>query len=138
MRYIAKSYAMKGERALARDWYLKAIVEAPYLREAYVDLAGLCYEDGVWDGVLYFTGCALQITSRPRSYICEAAAWGSLPHDLRAVALYQVGRCREALEAARYALALERGNERLQNNVALIEKRLEKEESGGLHGAMAM
>ncbi|MCU6702970.1 glycosyl transferase family 2, partial [Muriventricola aceti] len=73
MRYIAKSYLNKGERVQARDWYLRAIAEAPHLREPYMDLALALYEQGEWDGVLYFTGCALAITYRPRSYICEAA-----------------------------------------------------------------
>lgn len=34
MRYIAKSYLNKGERAQARDWYLRAIAEAPHLQGA--------------------------------------------------------------------------------------------------------
>ena len=84
MRYIAKSYAQKGKGRLARDWYLRAIAEAPHLREPYMDLAMLLYEQEQWEGVLYFTGCALEILKRPRTYICEAAPWGSLPHDLRA------------------------------------------------------
>lgn len=123
MRYIAKSYAMKGERRLARDWYLQAIAQAPHLREPYIDLAFLLYEDKAWDGVLYFTQCALEITYRPRTYICEAAAWGSLPHDLRSIALFQTGRIQQALEEAQSALALEPKNERLQGNVALLRQR---------------
>ena len=43
MRYIAKSYLNKGERAQARDWYLRAIAEAPHLREPYMDLALALY-----------------------------------------------------------------------------------------------
>ena len=121
MRYIAKSYAMKGERQTARDWYLRAVAEAPHLREPYMDLALLLYEDGAWDGVLYFTGCALAIRQRPRTYICEAAPWGSLPHDLRCIAFYQTGRMDSALEEARLALELEPGNPRLAGNVRLLE-----------------
>lgn len=83
MRLIARSYAKKGQRRLARDWYLQAIAQAPHLREAYIELAMMLYEDKAWDGVLYFTQCALEITQRPRTYICEAAPWGSLPYDLR-------------------------------------------------------
>lgn len=124
MRYIARSYAGKGDRALARDWYLKAVAEAPHLREPYLDLALLLYEDGAWEGVLYFTGCALAITDRPRSYICEAASWGSLPHDLRAVAFYQTGRLPQALAEAQTALALSPRDGRLQNNVKLLEQEL--------------
>ena len=122
MRYIAKAHTMKGESAAARDWYLRAIAEAPHLREPYVDLALLLYKEEAWEGVLYFTGCALAISRRPRTYICEAAPWGSLPHDLRAIAFYRTGRTAQALEEARKALVLEPGNERLQGNVELLEK----------------
>ena len=122
MRYIAKSYVMKGEPAVGRLWYLKAIAEAPHLREAYMDLALLLYDEEEWDGVLYFTGCALAIKERPKSYICEAAAWGSLPYDLRSIALYQTGQTEEALLAARKALEIEPGNERLRGNAELLEK----------------
>ena len=127
MRYIARSWAMKGKRQLARDWYLRAIAEAPHLREPYTDLALLLYEDGQWDGVLYFTDCALAITQRPRSYICEAAPWGSLPHDLRAIAFFQTGRLEEALPEAREALALEPTNQRLADNVSLLERKIKGE-----------
>ena len=124
MRYIARSYAMKGERRTARDWYLRAIAEAPYLREPYVDLAMLLYEEGKWPGVLYFADCALEIAERPKSYICEAAAWGSLPQDLRSIALYHTGQLEQALAACRSALAIEPGNARIRANAELIESQL--------------
>ena len=124
MRYIAKSYAMKGQPQQARDWYFRAIAEAPHLREPYMDLAYLLYQEEEWEGVLYFTGCALAITERPRTYICEAAPWGSLPHDLRTIAFYRTGRVSRALAEARKALALEPGNQRLQGNVILLEQAL--------------
>ena len=122
MRYIARSYAMKGERQTARDWYLRAIAQAPHLREPYLDLAMLLYEQEEWDGVLYFTGCALAITRRPRTYICEAAPWGSLPHDLRSIAFYQTGRPRAALEEAQKALTLDPSNSRLSSNAAFLAR----------------
>ena len=125
MRFIAKSYLMKGERQLARDWYLRAIAEAPHLREAYMNLASMLYEEENWDGVLYFTGCALSIVHRPRTYICEAAPWGSQPYDLRTIAFYRTGRLQESLDAARQTVALEPGNKRLQDNVAILERLLE-------------
>ena len=123
MRYIAKSYLMKGERKKARDWYLKAIVQAPHLREPYTDLAHALYEEEEWEGVLYFTGCALAITHRPATYICEASAWGSLPHDLRAMAFFYTGRTEEALEEARKALALAPEDKRLLGNVKALEEK---------------
>lgn len=127
MRYIAKSYAMKGERRLARDWYLQAITQAPHLREPYMDLASLLYEEEDWEGVLYFTQCALQIEERPKTYICEAAPWGSLPHDLRAIAFYHTSRSGLALQEAQKALELEPANERLKENVRLLTELSQKD-----------
>lgn len=126
MRYIAKAYWNKGEKLEARDWYLRAITEAPHLREPYVDLAFMLYLQGEWEGVLYFTACALAITDRPASYICEAEAWGSLPYDLRAMAYYRTGAYAQAVEEAKKALEKEPGNERLQKNLALMEQKLQK------------
>ena len=71
--------------------------------------------------MLYFTGCALEIRNRPRSYISEAESWGSLPYDLRAIAFFKTGRQREALEEAQLALACEPQNQRLKQNVEILE-----------------
>ena len=65
---------------------------------------------------------ALRIAVRPRSYICEASAWGSLPHDLRALALYHTGSYQAAAEEAGRALALEPGDQRLKENLRLMEQ----------------
>lgn len=121
MRYIARAYAGKGEAMLARDWGLLAVAEAPHLREPYMDLAMLLYEQEEWEGVLYFTGCALGITERPRTYICEASSWGSLPYDLRAMAYYHTGRRGEAILAAEAALEREPDNARLQSNLLAMQ-----------------
>ena len=82
----------------------------------------MLYELEEWDGVLYFTSCALAITVRPRSYICEAPAWGSLPHDLRSIAFYHTGAYQEALAEVKKALELEPGSQRLQANRKLMEQ----------------
>ena len=123
MRYIARACEAKDQPDAARDWLLRAAAEAPHLREPYVDLAMLLYRQEEWDGVLYFTGCALKLTRRPRTYICEAEAWGSLPWDLRAMACWHTGRVREAAEAAREAARLEPSNDRLRNNAEFLRER---------------
>lgn len=124
MRFIAHSLHMKGKFREARDEYLRAIAEAPHLREPYVDLSELLYELKEWYGVLYFTECALRITVRPETYICEAKSWGSLPHDLRAIAFYNTGIMQNALDEAEKALSIEPDNERLKNNVTLIRNEI--------------
>ena len=124
MRYIARAYHEKGEVAAARDWDLRAIVEAPHLREGYMDLAWLLYEQENWAGVLYFTGCALEIRERPRTYICSAEAWGPLPHDLRAMAFYRTGQVAQALRETERALELSPGDRRLAGNAELFRREL--------------
>ncbi len=121
MRFLARAYAEKGEYASAHSWYLRAIAQAPGLREAYVELAQLLYKQKRWDGVLYFTSCALAIKERPSSYICEADAWGSLPHELRCCAFFHTGRSSQALQEAKAALRCAPSDPRLRENVRRLE-----------------
>ena len=94
-----------------------------------MDLSWMLYEQGDWEGVLYFTGCALAIRERPRSYICEAAAWGILPHDLRAIAYYRTGRTAQALRETELALEQSPENERLLGNADLYRRKLREQAS---------
>ena len=138
MRYIARAYANKGERRQALVWYLRSAAEAPHLREPYMDLAAFLYQWQEWDGVLWAVGCALAITDRPRTYICEAAAWGSLPWDLRAMAFYHTGRLERALEAALEAARLSPADRRLAGNVKAIERQLASERGGRARAEQAL
>lgn len=122
MRYIAKAYLQKGAADQARGWFLRSAAQAPHLREPWMDLAMLCYQQENWDGVLYFTGMALTITVRPDTYICEAEAWGPLPHDLRCQAYFRTGRTGLALEEAQKALALSPADPRLAGNVEVLSR----------------
>ena len=128
MRFIARAYAAKGDETRAESWYLRAMAEAPHLREPAVELARLLYRRRDWEGVLFATGRALRIRERPRTYISESDAWGALPWDLRSLALYYTGRTGQALDALDHAQALAPADARLQNNRRLMEKtRMEQE-----------
>ncbi len=122
MRYIGQAYLQKGQPDQARNWFLQAIAQAPHLREPWMEMAQLLYAQEDWEGVLYFTGGALAISDRPDTYICEAAAWGPLPHDLRCQAYYRTGRIQPALEEAQKALALAPADPRLAGNVELLSQ----------------
>lgn len=124
MRYIARAYRAKGDRAEAEKWYWRAMAEAPHLREPFVEAAFLAYENRDWEAAVYLAGKALAIQERPRTYITESDAWGALPWDLRALGLYHTGRFREALEAAEKACVLSPGDPRLQENRRLIREKL--------------
>ena len=124
MRFLARACLALDRQSEALEWYLRAAAEAPYLREPWVELARLLYQREEWDGVLYAAGQALALRERPRTYICEPEAWGSLPHDLRCQAFYHTGRTALALEEARRALALSPEDRRLRENVGLLERQL--------------
>ena len=72
--------------------------------------------------MLWCTQRALSLRERPRTYICEAEAWGSLPNDLRCQAFYHSGRLPQALEAAHLALERSPKDARLAGNAALLER----------------
>lgn len=121
MRYIAQAYRQKGELAQARNWYLRAVTQAPHLREPLMDLARMLYDGEDWEGVLTFTAWALELGERPRTYLTQTDAWGALPHDLRSIAFYRTGRISQALEEARRALEYAPEDRRLRGNVELLE-----------------
>lgn len=124
MRFISRAYAEKGDFAAAQEWGWRAMAEAPYLREPFMDLAWLLYGQKAWEGVLYLTGCALRITDRSRSYVTESAAWGSRPWDLRALAYYYTGQFEKALAAVDEALKISPQSDRLRANRGWILKAL--------------
>ena len=122
MGYLARAWEGKGDRNRAESWYLRAAAQAPHLREPWLDLAQFCQREGAWYGVLYAVDRALAITQRPDTYITRSQCWGSLPWDLRGVALYYVGQPEQALEAAERAAQLSPGDGRLAANVELIRR----------------
>lgn len=125
MRFIARACAAKGDLSAAEAWGWRAIAEAPHLREPFMELAWLLYQRKDWEGVVYLTGRALEITERPRTYITDGAAWGGLPWDLRSLGLYYTGQNAKALEAVEKALESSPSDERLKANRDMMAERRE-------------
>ncbi len=121
MRFIARCYEKLGDIAQSKQWYYRAIAEAPYLREPYMDCAYLLYRLGEWNGVIYFITEALKIAHRPTSYICEAAAWSRDPYATLSIAYYHIGDGKQALEMCKKAAEMSPGDERIKNNLIFFE-----------------
>ena len=98
-------------------------------KEGYVELARLRYEQAQWEDVACLTGRAVAIEKRPRTYINDSEAWGSLPWDLRSLGLFYTGRPAEALRAAEEAAKLAPDDERIRKNVELIRSRMQQDGS---------
>ena len=124
MRYIARCYAAKGDMGEAKRWLIRAVAEAPHLREPYLELAERMYEERNWDAVAALCRDALKITERPRTYICEAEAWGSMPWDLLSLGLYYTGRPSEAVDAAKTAQKLSPKDGRIARNIEIMQESL--------------
>ena len=122
LRYIARAYAAKGNRYQQESYLLRAAGEAPHLREPWLDLAQMAYQEMNWPALLYFCERTLTIRDRPRTYISEGASFGPLPYDLLSVAAFHLGLKEKAQSAIREALQFGPDNERLQNNLKWIEK----------------
>lgn len=129
MRLLAKDFLALGQKEEAERWMLRAIGEAPHLREPWLDLAELYSRRESWQGVLWLTQRALEIQERPRTYISEPAAWGELPWDLASLGYYYTGQMEKAWEAVQRALSYAPDNQRLLDNAALIQAELEKRAS---------
>jgi len=112
-RYLAKMVPD------AADYHLyRAIAEDPSRRETWVDLALYYHNKHNWLGCRNAASSALEITNKPLDYLCEADAWGWLPHDLMAIASYHLGDTDEAFFHGSNAVALNPTDERLKTNLS--------------------
>ncbi len=127
MRYIARSCAALGDEDLAELWYRRAIDEAPGQREAAVELAELWCRQENWPGVVRLCHRALAIRERPMTYMTDPAAWGERPWDLLSVARWYSGERTYAVNCCREALRLAPDDERIRNNLRLMEEKQEEE-----------
>jgi tetratricopeptide (TPR) repeat protein len=111
-RYIAKMRPDSAEHHL-----YKAIAEDPSRRESWVALASVYHDKKDWVACRQACTMALRITEKPMDYLCEADAWGWLPHDLMAISCHHLGDTDEAFFHGSAALALNPTDERLQSNL---------------------
>ena len=123
MRYIARAYKNKNDYLSASSWLYRAIAEAPYLREGWVEAALLGYDEKNWEKVYFMANEALKINERPKTYINEGFCWDFTPYDLIAVSAYYLGLYDKALSYAKTALSMDENNERLKNNLEIIQTR---------------
>lgn len=110
MRYLA-------ELENTEEWLFKAVAEAPERREGWVDLAKYYYNQSAWEGCLWASQRALEITDKPLEYLCEEFAWGFAPYDYAAISAYNLGLFDRAVKYGDRALLLAPNDDRLINNL---------------------
>ena len=124
MRFIARSYKNLNRFDEAKMWLDKAINEAPYLRDPYVEAALLCYQLKEWENVIKYCNLALKIETHAKSYINEIFSWDYTIYDLLSISYFNLGKYNLSLENVIKAIDMDPDDERLKNNKILIEKAL--------------
>lgn len=127
MRFIARCYKMLKRYDEANMWLLKAINEAPYLRDPYIEMALLKYDLNDFNGVYHYVHLALEIKTHQKTYNNEVFSWNETPYDLLFIACFYLNKNKEALEAINKALEISPQDERLLKNKELILQKIEKE-----------
>ena len=120
MRFIGRCYKYLGNYDEARSWYEKAILEAPYLRDAYVEIAILYYELKNYGKMIKYCNRALIIKEKQNTYINEVFSWNYTIYDLLAIGFFELEEFEIALKYAKIALDMDKNNERLKNNYDII------------------
>jgi hypothetical protein len=120
MRFISRCLAVQGDHAGSIMWAHKATQEWPHTRETWMDLARSTQHQQDWMTTYYACRKALAITWHNNNYIGEPANWGVEPVDLAAISAFYSGHHAQSLDYALQALAMDTGNQRLQNNVILV------------------
>ncbi len=123
MRFLARASRQLGLAEEEEQWLLRAVAEAPWLREPWLEASALAARQQDWIGSLCCARKALAIKNRSQTYINEADSWGAKPWDLAAVAAYYAGLFDLALEYGKQAAALDPGDERLQANLAFYREK---------------
>lgn len=129
MRWIAVSCHRLGDHMESYRWYMKAIAEMPDMREPYVECAKMAYETKNWPLCLFMVQEALKIKEKSKVYVNMGYAWDHTPYDYAAIAAYNLGLYEASLAYAREAYKLCPSDERLKNNVYIIQRRVDAERS---------
>lgn len=120
-RVMGKCYDELGVPDRAERAFHMACGEAPNTREPWCELALLMYRQARWEECFAFSMRALKIVDRDFVYTCDPAVWGHWAHDLAAVAAWNLGMGKIALEQAKLALEKSPEDQRLQKNVELMQ-----------------
>ena len=124
MRFISRCYRSLNRFDEAEMWLNKAIKEAPYLRDPYVEMAMLNYSLENWDNIIYYLNEALKIKSNEKTYINEVFSWDETINDLLSIAYFYKNDYSKAIENAQKALEINPDNERIKNNLEIFKEQI--------------
>ena len=117
MRLLGKSYSELGNTYEALKWHRLAVAEAPETRETWTELAMICYQVGFWPECYSAACSALAIKDKALVYTMDPSVWTEKPHDLAAIAAWNLGLREQAIQHGTAAHELAPGDQRIKNNL---------------------
>ena len=124
MRFIARCYTNLKRYDEAKMWLDKAINEAPYLRDPYVERALLEYQLNNWNKVEEYCLKALKLDKNTKSYINEPFSYNHTIYDLLSLSYYYNKKYDLALKYVNKALEMSPNDERMKKNREIIKKEI--------------
>lgn len=121
MRFIARSYQNLSRYKEARMYYKMAIEEAKELRDGYVELALLEYNQKNYLETINLLTKALSIKKREKTYINETFSWDYTIDNLLSASFYYLELYDIALFYIKRALLYEQDNPILLENYKIIK-----------------
>lgn len=127
MRYIGRCYKNMGRMDEARLWYLKAIDEAPHLRDGLVEMGMLEYTEGNYLEAIKYLTKALTIKKHQKTYINEIFSWDYTIDNLLSVSYYYLELYDISLFYIERARKIDPDNKMLIDNEKLIRDKIKEQ-----------
>ena len=102
-------------------WYELAIKEAPYLKEAYIELMLLYYNLNKYKEAIKYGIKSLKIKNDNLTYINEIFSKDETVDDILSICYYYIGNKKEGLKHIKKALRINPNNKRIIENKKFFE-----------------
>ena len=126
MRFIGRCYGALKRHDEARLWYDRAIIEAPYLRDGYVEYGIFEYDSGNYEKAIWLFMRGLFRKRDYKSYINEAFCRDGVICDYISMCLWYLGDYDGALYFVDRALRDNPNDERLLDNRKIFSNMIEE------------
>lgn len=121
LRFMAKSYLHLNQTSEAITRLEAAIIEAPWARESYIDLAYIYYAQSNWQKTAEYVHKALSITKPSETFINDGYAWDATPYDLGCIAYFHLKNYALSLACAYKCLEFSPNEQRFVQNAKWIQ-----------------
>lgn len=124
--FIGKSYAALQRTEAAKYFFRMGMNSCPTFRENYLELAELLTNEEKYEESKQIILDMFSKTKRFYSWLEWDKSWKERPWDILSLDYYYTGNIQVAEQCCKSAIAENQTDKRLQNNLKLIQQKLEK------------